>query len=193
MDHPLLAAAGTIKCNPDAPQRFVRALALERGLRVLVPTPRLRGGFRLLDPEEIPQGKRREAASLSKMDRWATEVALSELPPIDLVVTGSVAVTPEGRRCGKGEGYGDLEYAILLELGQDPPPVATTVHEAQVVEGFPAAEHDLPLRLIVTPERVIEVDRPQEPPAGIDWSLLGEEDLEEMPVLRELRPGGREA
>lgn len=188
MEHPLVEGARTIKCNPDAPQRFVRALILERGVRVLVPTPRLRGGFKLLDPEEIPEGKRREAASLSKMDRWARRVALDELPRIDLVVTGSVAVTEDGRRCGKGEGYGDLEYAILRELGQEPPPVVTTVHEAQVVEDFPAAGHDLPLRLVVTPERTIEVDEPADPPAGIDWSLLGEEDLDAMPVLRELRP-----
>jgi hypothetical protein len=43
-----------------------------------------------------------------------------------------------GRRCGKGEGYSDLEFAILRELGHPPVPVATTVHDLQVVDSCPA-------------------------------------------------------
>ena len=187
LDHSLMEGVEILKCNPDAPQRWVRVLALERGIAVLVPTPRLRGGFGLLDPESIPEDRRREAASLSKMDRWSRQIPLRELPEVDLVVAGSVAVTEDGRRCGKGEGYSDLELAILRELGHPAPPVVTTVHEMQVVEGFPVDEHDLPLSLIVTPERSVRVEEPGEPPEGIDWSLLDEEDLEEMPVLRELR------
>ena len=45
-EHPLLANARCIKVNPDAPQRPLRLEALRRGLRVLVPTPRLRGSPR---------------------------------------------------------------------------------------------------------------------------------------------------
>jgi 5-formyltetrahydrofolate cyclo-ligase len=83
------------------------------------------------------------------------------LPKIDLVVMGSVAVTREGRRLGKGHGYADLEYALLRELGNPPVPVATTVHPLQVLDDFPIEEHDLPVSL--------------------------EEALQEMPVLAELR------
>jgi hypothetical protein len=36
---------------------------------------------------------------------------------LDAIICGSVAVTRDGRRCGKGEGYSDLEFAILRELG----------------------------------------------------------------------------
>lgn len=39
------AAACTVKINPDSPQRPLRVRALRAGKRVLVPTPRLRGGF----------------------------------------------------------------------------------------------------------------------------------------------------
>jgi len=182
-----LDEARRIKVNPDAPQRHVRIEALHRGCEVVVPTPRLRGGFQRLDPGKIPDDELSSAASLSNMDRWAEPVALDDLRPLDAIVTGSVAVTRVGHRCGKGEGYSDLEYAILRERGHDPVPVATTVHALQVVESLPTDAHDLPLSQIVTPEETIEVTDPPAPPPGIDWDALSETDLEEMPVLRKLK------
>jgi 5-formyltetrahydrofolate cyclo-ligase len=178
--------AKRIKVNPDAPQRPVRAAALRRGITVFVPTPRLRAGFKRLDPARIAEDQIDAAASLSRGDRFAEEVPLDALPAMDAIVCGSVAVTRDGRRCGKGEGYSDLEYAILRELGHPPAPVATTVHPAQIVGGLPGAPTDLPLALIVTPEEVIRVATPPPAPAGIDWAQLGEADLHAMPVLREL-------
>ena len=38
------------------------------------------------------------------------------MPCLDAIVCGSVAVTRDGRRCGKGEGYSDLEFAILRAI-----------------------------------------------------------------------------
>ncbi len=96
-------------------------------------------------------------------------------------------VTPIGRRCGKGEGHSDLEYAILRELGHPPVPVATTVHDLQLVDEFPWDETDLPLSVIVTPTQTITVTDPPPPPAGIAWDRLTEKDLEDMPVLEDLR------
>jgi 5-formyltetrahydrofolate cyclo-ligase len=184
---PPLADAEQIKVNPDAPQRYVRIEALRRGCTLYVPTPRLRGGFKRLDPTAIPDDEIASAASLSNMDQWAEPVALDDLPPLDAIVTGSVAVTRTGRRCGKGEGYSDLEYAILLELGHDPVPVATTVHPLQVVDALPTDPHDLPLSLVVTPDETIRVDDPPSGPTGIDWAALSDEDLDEMPVLRTVK------
>jgi len=70
-------SATVIKVNPDSPQRPLRAQALRRGITVFVPTPRLRGGFKKLDPRRIPPEKIEEAASLSRDDRWSEEVALA--------------------------------------------------------------------------------------------------------------------
>jgi 5-formyltetrahydrofolate cyclo-ligase len=50
-------SARAIKVNPDSPQRPLRAEALRRGITVFVPTPRLRGGFKKLDPRRIPPDK----------------------------------------------------------------------------------------------------------------------------------------
>lgn len=186
IDHPLLTGADRIKCNPDSPQKHLREAALRRGITVYVPTPRLKGGFMRFDPADIPEENYDDASMLSRWDPFADSVPLEELPQMDAIVTGCVAVTRQGKRCGKGEGFSDLEFAILRELGHDPVPVATTVHDLQVVDDFPVEDHDLGLLAIATPEELIEVDEPAEGPAGIDWDLLSEEDLDEMPILREL-------
>lgn len=180
-------SARRLKVNPDAPQRYVREEALRRGITVYVPTPRLRGGFLRLDPSRIPEDKLAEAASLSRGRRWSHSVPLEDLPQVDAIVCGSVAVTRTGGRCGKGEGYSDLEYGILRELGRHPVPVATTVHPVQIVDAFPSDANDLPLSVIVTPDEIVRVKRPPPAPAGIDWDQLSDGDLTAMPVLRELR------
>jgi 5-formyltetrahydrofolate cyclo-ligase len=185
--HPVFAGVKCVKVNPDTPQRYIREALLRRGITVLVPTPRLKGGFRKFDPSKIPPDKIPEAARLSTSEHWGEEVPLDALPPVDLIVAGSVAVTRDGHRCGKGHGYGDLEYGILRELGQAPVPVVTTVHALQVLEDFPADRHDLPVSVIATPEEVIEVPSPPPAPEGIDWDVLPQEALEEMPILRSLK------
>jgi 5-formyltetrahydrofolate cyclo-ligase len=180
-------SAKVIKVNPDAPQRPVREEALKRGITVFVPTPRLRGGFKKLDPRKIPDDKIREAAVLSRADRWSTEVPLNKLPRLDAIVCGSVAVTRTGKRCGKGEGYSDLEFAILRELGHAPVPVATTVHDLQIVDDVPRDPTDQPLTAIVTPTQTIRVKTPGPAPKGVDWQRLTPEELGMMPILAQLK------
>jgi 5-formyltetrahydrofolate cyclo-ligase len=187
IEAPVFAKAKRIKANPDAPQAPLRALALERGIEVYMPTPRLRGGFKRLRPKAVPKDKIKEAVSLSHCDEWADAVALADLPAMDVIVAGSVAVTRRGDRCGKGEGYSDLEFAILRELGHPPCPVVSTVHPLQFVEFFPVYETDIPLSWIATPEELIAVENPGQPPRGIEWDRVTDEQLEEMPVLRELK------
>jgi len=193
LEHPAIARARRLKVNPDSPQRPLRERALARGIELIIATPRLAGGFRRLDPQHIPPEAHRDAATLSGAERWGETIAVTELPRVDAVIAGSVAVTRSGRRCGKGHGYGDIEYAILRELGHPPVAVFTSIHPDQLVDDFPSDTHDLPVSVIATPEATIPVDDPPRAPAGIDWDALGETDLDAMPVLRELarrtRPG----
>lgn len=186
LEHDCFEGVGRIKCNPDAPQRPVREQALAAGIEVVIPTPRLKGGFRLLDPGTIPDDEIAKAATLSGADEWGREIPVRDLPELDLIVTGCVAVTRAGKRCGKGHGYSDLEYAILRELGHGPVEVVTTVHRLQCVGDFPSEAHDLPLRWMATPDGIIEASDPPPAPDGIDWDALDDEALDEMPVLAAL-------
>ena len=186
-DEPEWRDARRIKVNPDSPQKYVRAEALRRNIVVFVPTPRLTAGFMKLDPAVIPFDAIDDASQMSRIARWATPVALADMPQMDAIVTGCVAVTASGRRAGKGAGYSDIEFAILRELGHDAVPVATTVNDIQVVQGFPVESNDLPLAVIATPTRTIRIAAPPPAPAGIEWDRLSEKDLDDMPILKELR------
>ena len=187
----LYRRARALKVNPDTPQLPVRAMALADGKTVYMPTPRLRGAFLRLRPEDVPRGEERRAAQLSKAAEYGRFVTLDELAPeaapIDLVVAGAVAVTRDGARAGKGEGYADYEYGLLRELGHPELPVVTTVHPLQIVERLPVEPHDLSVDVIVTPDEVIATRTPYPKPQGIRWEAVTPEDLEAMPVLRELR------
>lgn len=187
----LYRRARALKVNPDTPQLPVRAMALADGKTLYMPTPRLRGAFLRIRPEDVPRGEERRAAQLSKAAAYGRFVPLEELAPeaapIDLVVVGAVAVTRDGARAGKGEGYADYEYALLRELGHPELPVVTTVHPLQLVDRLPVDPHDLSVDVIVTPDAVIETRTPYPKPRGIRWDAVTEDDLEAMPVLRELR------
>ncbi|MBT5459128.1 MAG: 5-formyltetrahydrofolate cyclo-ligase [Rhodospirillaceae bacterium] len=176
-----------LKINPDSPQKPLREEALKRGIIYFMPTPRLKAGFMKFDPARIPPENFRQAAALSTCQEWAEEVPLEALPRLDAIVAGSVAVTRTGKRCGKGEGYSDIEFAILRELGHPPVPVATTVHSVQLVDDFPRDDIDLPLSVVVTPEEVVTVANPFPAPEGIAWDRLTDQDLDDMPVLRDLQ------
>jgi len=181
--------ARVVKVNPDSPQRLVRQRALEEGKLLVVPTPRIREGFLLLDPRLIPRSAYRWASTIRGAFAYGRRLGLDDVPTVDLIVIGSVAVDRYGTRVGKGGGYAELEYGVLRELGAvgEDTPVVTTVHDVQVLrERLPREKHDLPVDLIVTPTRVTETLEPRPKPRGIYWELLSEERLAEVPLLREL-------
>jgi 5-formyltetrahydrofolate cyclo-ligase len=223
------AAAETLKCNPDAPQLPVRRAALRAGKTVYVAQPRLRdpNPFLRLDPDAIAadgDATVDDATTVSGISTHGTPVAPEAVPHVDLVVAGSVAVATDGARIGKGEGYSDLEWGLLSELGAvdtegrassgdraspgaDATTVATTVHELSVIDGPESAlagerdgggdgeatlptpdAHDVPLDLVVTPERTIRTETRYERPTGIDWDALDDERLAEIPALAARAP-----
>ena len=177
-------AARVVKVNPDAPQRPVRFRALKHGKTLLMPSPRLRGGFVVVETDRAW-----EASSLKGAFELGRTIGLDDLPPIDLLVFGSVAVSTDGDRVGKGEGYAELEFAVLRTLGLVPEdvPIATTVHEAQLVAAIPREAFDVTLDLICTPERTMRVRQRGPRPPGVLWDQLSPERLEDMPILQALR------
>jgi 5-formyltetrahydrofolate cyclo-ligase len=177
--------ASVIFVSPDSPQRHVRYLGLLQGKLVVMATPRLREGFLLLDPEKIPITRYSEASTISGAFKYGKKVL--EVPKVDLKVTGSVAVDREGGRVGKGHGYSDLEYGILGEIGamDERTPVATTVHDLQIVERVPMEPQDMPVYLIVTPSKIIRTGRFGKP--RILWELITQDIEREVPIIRYLK------
>jgi 5-formyltetrahydrofolate cyclo-ligase len=114
-------------------------------------------------------------------------VAVADLSPVDLVVSGCVAVGEDGARLGKGGGFADLEFALATSAGLIAPdtPVVTTVHELQVRPAgtVPTGPHDAPVDFVVTPDRVIDcrAARAGRPTGGLRWAELTEEKIAAIP------------
>jgi 5-formyltetrahydrofolate cyclo-ligase len=187
-------AARVVKTNPDAPQLPVRARALADGKLLYMAVPRLTDErpFILLDPARLEVPARR-AASITGSARAGRRVGVAELRPVDLVVCGSVAVNRQGARVGKGGGFSDLEFALLVEaglMGRDTV-VATTVHPLQVLEeALPETDHDFRLDLIIAGEEVMACRRTRRPP-GILWDHLDAAKIAAIPALAARAPGRR--
>jgi 5-formyltetrahydrofolate cyclo-ligase len=183
--------ARVIKANPDSPQTHVRRRALEEGKQVVMAVPRLRDPhpFRLLDPRKLSADQVREAATIKGALRHGRVVADDELPAIDLVLCGSVAVNLNGARIGKGGGFNDIEFGLLIEAGKidERSVVATTVHPIQILrENLMVTDHDLPVDLIATPRAVIEVERDYPRPRGLLWDHLQPPQIHEIPILERM-------
>jgi 5-formyltetrahydrofolate cyclo-ligase len=180
--------AETIKANPDSPQTHARRMALAQGKTLVMAVPRLRDQhpFRLLDPRNLDEAGQREAATIKGALKHGKVIDLDQVPKLDLVLTGSVAVNLKGARLGKGGGFSDLEYGLLTEAGKIDrrTVVATTVHPIQIVrENLVMTQHDIPVNLVATPRAVIEVDGAYRRPFGILWDHLQPPQIHEIPVL----------
>lgn len=180
-------AAGVIKSNPDKAQLPVRVRALRGGKLLYMAVPGLATlkPFYLLDPAALTVAFEVAATSGGAADAART-IGVDEMRPIDLIVSGSVAVNRQGVRVGKGAGYSDIEVALMTEARLIGPEttIVTTVHQLQVVDGeLPETEHDFSVDLIVTPGEVIQCWPPRRP-RGIVVEHLSTRKARDIPVLR---------
>ena len=188
INHELFKKAEVVKVSPDSPQRLIREYVLRKGKYLIMPTPRLKKGFLLLKPSKIYHNYV-AASTIRGAFKYGLIVDPDEIPDIDLIVTGSVAVTLNGRRLGKGGGYSELEYAILREYGKvgEETPIFTNVHDIQIVDWIPSDPFDVSIDFIATPTRFIKVLNREERPRGILWSYINHELLKKIPILSKLR------
>lgn len=186
--------AKCIKVDPDKPLQQVRYVTLKAGKTLYVPTPRQRTGLlsKITPPADCDDETLVKCSTRQGVrDDLSVSIELDESIHIDLVVVGCVAVSPKGWRIGKGLGFSDLEYAMLVSVGAIDPtvPVITIVHDCQVID-LPDTlfdKHDVAVDFIVTPTRVIQCHGAPSRPSGIYWSLLNTERLERMRILKRLR------
>jgi 5-formyltetrahydrofolate cyclo-ligase len=179
-------AASVVKANPDRPQLPVRAQALLDGKLLYMAVPKLteQRPFVALDPANLPVEPKRAAAK-DRALAVGRAVSVPEMRRVDLVVCGTVAVNRQGVRVGKGGGFSDLEFGLLVEAGlvDDRTIIATTVHSLQLLdEPLPETEHDFRVDVIVTPDEVVQVPDAKRGP-GILWDHLTDEKIAQIPAL----------
>src|SRR5215831_205791 len=156
---PMWKRAKVVKINSDAPQLVLRRAALRDRKTVYLAVPHLRGErcFVELDPEKLGSRVLR-VSSVKGALQLGRLVPPHEMRPVDLIICGSVAVTRQGARLGRGGGYCDLEYALLRSEGKirEYTPILTTVHPLQIVdERLPMRGHDIPVDFLITPDQVL--------------------------------------
>lgn len=188
---PFWEGVEVLKCNPDAPQRPVRERALSEGCTLVMARPRLaeERPFLVIDPDSVNDPA--DAATIGGAEDYGEPVGIDAVPPIDAIVSGSVAVDEAGRRIGKGEGYSDLEFAVLLETGaiDREVTIATTIHPIQLRSGaLPQDETDVALDIVVTSETSLRSANRPTRPTGVDWSALPTARMAEMPAIQRLAP-----
>jgi 5-formyltetrahydrofolate cyclo-ligase len=152
--------ASVIFSAPDSSLHPARREALKEGKTLLVAAPKIKGFYLLKD---ISPWRASEASSIKGFSKFGRSVKIgSDLPKIDLYLTGAVAVDRRGNRIGKGSGYGDREDEILSEAGlmDEKTPRIALVHEVQVFEDFSflMEEGDKRVTLIVTPQGVYKAN-----------------------------------
>jgi 5-formyltetrahydrofolate cyclo-ligase len=150
-----------------------------------VPSLRSLECFLELDPGRL--GKQAlQAASIRGAQRLGRPIGIEDLPLVDLIVCGAVAVNALGVRVGKGGGFSDLEYGLLAEAGRVGPetPIVTTVHPVQILpEAIEIRSHDFAVDVVVTPDGVMTL-RPAFPrPRGLYREALAPEKIAEVPAI----------
>ena len=65
--HPLFKKVRCVKVNPDTPQRYLREALLQRGVTVLVPTPRLTGRIPAIRSGQNPSGQVRGSGAVEHL------------------------------------------------------------------------------------------------------------------------------
>ncbi|KKW68356.1 hypothetical protein AAV94_05440 [Lampropedia cohaerens] len=190
---PDFARATHVFLTPDNSLTGLRQRCLEAGISVVVSSYDMARGFFHFPAGSVPRDLARYAAWLDGLEHFAKPVSLAELAALgrfDWVVTGAAAVATSGVRFGRGHGWFDLEWRLFGELGlvDARTPIATLVHDVQVLEQplFPA-EEDIPVDVICTPSRTLQVPRVQSRPRRIDWARISQSQIQAAPALRELR------
>ena len=171
-------AAGVVKANPDAPQLPVRRRARQDGKTLYMAVPRL--------AEVKPFVEVRGDPTIKRAMTEGTPRAVDELGRVALIVCGTVAVNRHGVRIGKGGGFSDLEFALLVERGlvDRETTIVTTVHDLQLLDDeLPETSHDFRVDVIVTPTTTVRT-RARRRPSGVLWDHLDADKLAAVPVLQ---------
>ncbi|CAD7084644.1 unnamed protein product [Hermetia illucens] len=183
--------AKNIKVNIDRAQDPVKMQAINCGKNLYLSSGRhSKAIYTKIDcAPDADEKQKSKVIKIQRLKEGRNDIDLENKVKLDMVVVGSVAVSRDGYRIGRGNGFVDLEIAIYLHLGIVTPEtvIVTVVHDIQVSDTLPTAlfqRFDVPVDIIVTPTEVIRVAKRLPRPTGLFWELLSERRLKIVPVLQ---------
>lgn len=141
-DSRVIASYRSFDHEPDTTS--LNELILESGRLLLLPV-RLSDNsleFRIWDGN---------SANLVKNGKLEEPSGERYLGPIDLMIVPALAVDKIGNRLGRGGGSYDRALASFSGLS------IAIVNEDEVLGELPTEKHDVPVKLILTPERLIRI------------------------------------
>lgn len=143
-------------------------------------------------PDDATEERKKEILNVQDVQQNRTSISLDDKVTLDMIIIGSVLVSRDGYRIGRGNGFTDLDIGLLIEVGAITKDtiIATIVHDLQVVDNLPTSlfqKYDTPVDLIATPTEVIRVANRLPRPEGLFWELLSQRRLKIIPVLQILK------
>jgi 5-formyltetrahydrofolate cyclo-ligase len=142
--------ARVVFCAPDYAIKAARDLVLEEDKTLAFAMPHMTAFLQMRGA-----GRKTSIKAMGKAGRPLES-------PIDLKVSGCVAVDLKGNRIGKGSGYGDQEVAKLRAWGllpSGPFPFVTLCHPLQLFDDLShlAEPHDVSVSAVCTAEGIIRI------------------------------------
>jgi 5-formyltetrahydrofolate cyclo-ligase len=202
---PCYKLASTIVVTSDNSLDDLRYRALKDGKKVLAATHELRRGFVLLDPKRIADDRSALASCLEGIEKPGVgrPMSIAHLQDADLqiglFVTGCTVVNTKGVQPVRiRPELEKIQWLLLCDakIMSVNTPVITLAHDCQLVEEElwqetePLGTVEVQSDFVVTPERTLEIQRPQRPQPGYLWSMPPprfEYFFKTVPPLQELK------
>ncbi|XP_011497038.1 PREDICTED: 5-formyltetrahydrofolate cyclo-ligase-like protein COG0212 [Ceratosolen solmsi marchali] len=186
--------AKLLMISPGKSQESTIVLSLQKGKEILIPRPRLMDGlFLLVKNADVTSEETQNVVIRRSMKQIESPIGFDKLNlKVDMLVLGSVCVNKTGCRIGDGEGFADLEYAILSKMKavNEHTIIITTVHDCQILDNVPDDifnQYDVPVDIIITPTQTIVVNPKFKKPTEIIWSAISKRRLAAIPILNEIK------
>lgn len=122
--------------------------AIERGLRVLLPSTRADG---LLDWVVATVDGDEADGPLGVPEPVGELLGPIAVDEVDLLLIPAAAVDESGMRLGWGRGYFDKTIGSMQKC----PPVYAVIFDSELLDEVPAEPHDQPVSGVVTPTRIV--------------------------------------
>jgi 5-formyltetrahydrofolate cyclo-ligase len=182
--------ATCIFVTPSPLLQHIRINCLMDGKQLVMPSSGLRDGFFQITPHTVPFNRLGRAVTERGLKEFGSMLQPEVMAKIDMLLTGAVAVNPEGQRLGSGTGYFDLSCGLLAALGAlaEHRYIAAVINRQHLVNmAMPVDPWDVEMNGILTEEGLQPARPPSHRILQIFWSQLSPERIKRINPLFTLR------